>query len=63
LIEALAAEAMLRRRGFDARFMLGVSRPTDRGLGAHAWIELDGEVIVGSLDTLASYAVLQPRDA
>jgi hypothetical protein len=60
LIEALAAEAMLRRRGDDARFRLGVVRPSDNGLAAHAWVELDGEVIVGGLDTLASYAVLRP---
>lgn len=63
LLEALAVEAMLRRRGHDARLRLGVMRPSANGLGAHAWVELNGDVVVGQLDTLASYAELRPRDA
>jgi hypothetical protein len=61
LTEALAAEAMLRRRGHDARLQIGVVRPTGAELNAHAWVELDGEVLVGRLESLPSYAVLAAR--
>src|SRR2546423_1780428 len=46
LPRALAAQAMLRRRGVASRLCLGTAR--DGGtLAAHAWIELGHEVIVG----------------
>lgn len=47
LVEALAAEAMLRRRGVPAQLHLGVRRDGER-IGGHAWLETDGEVIVGA---------------
>lgn len=46
LPRALAAQAMLRRRGIASRLCLGVARDGD-GLAAHAWIELGQEIIVG----------------
>lgn len=46
LPQALAAEALLRRRGHPAELRLGVLR-TERGVEAHAWIESYGRVIVG----------------
>jgi hypothetical protein len=46
LPRALAAQAMLRRRGVAGRLCLGAAR--DGGaLAAHAWIELGDEVVVG----------------
>lgn len=49
LPRALAAQAMLRRRGIASRLCLGVAR--DKGeLAAHAWIECGGAVIVGGHD-------------
>lgn len=47
LVEALAAEAMLRRRGATSCLHLGVRREGER-LGAHAWVEADGDVVVGA---------------
>ena len=46
LPQALAAEALLRRRGHPANLMLGVSR-TRTGVEAHAWVESYGRVVVG----------------
>jgi len=47
LSSALAAHAMLRRRGIASRLCLGVAR--DEGaLVAHAWIEVGQDVIVGA---------------
>ena len=49
LPQALAAEAILRRRGHPADLRLGVSRGDD-GVEAHAWVESYGRVIVGDGD-------------
>jgi len=49
LPRALAAHAMLRRRGIASRLCLGVAR--DRGaLGAHAWVEIGSDKIVGGAE-------------
>jgi hypothetical protein len=62
LIEALAAEAMLRRHGHECKLCLGVSArgTSSKSLSAHAWIERQGTVVLGEIDDLSEYAVL-PR--
>lgn len=49
LPQALAAEAILRRRGHPADLRLGVTRDA-AGVEAHAWVESYGRVIVGDGD-------------
>jgi Transglutaminase-like superfamily len=44
--QALAAHAMLRRRGIVSRLCLGVARANDAFV-AHAWVEVGEDVIVG----------------
>jgi hypothetical protein len=46
LPRALAAHAMLRRRGIASRLCLGVAREGG-DLAAHAWVEIGKEKIVG----------------
>lgn len=46
LPRALAALAMLRRRGIDSRLCLGVARSGGE-LAAHAWVEAGGRTVVG----------------
>lgn len=58
LPQALAVQAMLRRRGGDCGVRLGVAGNARGGFRAHAWIEYEGVVIVGALPDLASYAPL-----
>lgn len=60
LVQALAADAMLRRRGVSCRLRIGVHpRSTGSGaLKAHAWIEHEGAVVLGALEDLREYAVL-----
>ena len=49
LPRALAAHAMLRRRGIESRLCLGVAR--ERGaLSAHAWVEIGDAKIVGGAE-------------
>jgi hypothetical protein len=48
LPRALAAQAMLRRRGITSRLCLGVAKEGGGALAAHAWIELANErAVVG----------------
>ena len=46
VIQALAAQRWLRRRGLTARIHLGVARTGD-GIAAHAWLTQDGRPVVG----------------
>ena len=64
LVEALAAEAMLRRRGFAPTLRIGVREPGSDAtlLEAHAWVECAGSVVIGGRANLADYAVFsEPR--
>jgi len=49
LARALAARAMLRRRGIASRLCLGVARDGGR-LAAHAWLEIGETKIVGGAE-------------
>jgi len=49
LPRALAAQAMLRRRGIASRLCLGVACH-EGAMAAHAWIEVDQDVIVGGAE-------------
>ena len=49
LPRALAAHAMLRRRGITSKLCLGVSRE-DGAVTAHAWVEIGKEKIVGGAE-------------
>jgi hypothetical protein len=46
LPRALAAQAMLRRRGIAGRLCLGVAREND-SLVSHAWLEIGSKTVVG----------------
>ncbi len=47
LTEALTAEAMLRRAGYDPTLHYGVATERADGFAAHAWLEHDGVEILG----------------
>lgn len=61
LVRALAGRAIARRRGWPAEIRVGVLPPRRsdvRPLDSHAWMEVDGRVVIGDLENLADYAVL-----
>jgi hypothetical protein len=58
LAEALTACAMLRRHGHDATLCIGARHAAAPTLVAHAWVECDGEVVVGNVAEIEDYAVL-----
>jgi hypothetical protein len=47
LVQAIAAQAWLEHQGYEPRMHVGVMKDTGGELRAHAWLELDGRVIVG----------------
>jgi hypothetical protein len=54
LPRALAAHAMLRRRGVASRLCLGIAHEAGAheagALAAHAWVEVGGEAVVGGAE-------------
>jgi len=57
LVEALALEFMLKRHGFDAQLKLGVCRDPAGRVRAHAWVESDGQIVIGAAE-MSRYTVL-----
>ena len=47
LVKALALQALLARRGCVGILHVGVKTTQVAGFEAHAWLELDGEIIIG----------------
>jgi hypothetical protein len=47
LTRALAAEVLLRRYGHHACLRIGVAKGDSEGLRAHAWVESEGNVVIG----------------
>lgn len=60
LVQALVVHTMLRCRGEEPQLRFGVKArdPDQDRLGAHAWVECGGVVVIGALDDLGHYRVL-----
>ena len=58
LTQALAAVVLLNRYGYAANLRIGVAKTESRRLSAHAWVEVDGNVMIGEMADLARYTVL-----
>jgi Uncharacterised nucleotidyltransferase/Transglutaminase-like superfamily len=50
--QALAAHAMLRRRGISSVMHYGVRRSADRKMRAHTWLEVDHRMLLGGESAL-----------
>ena len=49
LTQALAARTLLGLRGQNSQLKIGVDRDEDGKFMAHAWVEIDGKIIIGKL--------------
>ena len=58
LVQALAAQVLLGRRGHAASLRIGVERTTESGFQAHAWVESQGKSVVGGEEPLLRYTPL-----
>ena len=61
LTQALAAQLLLKRRGYPASLRIGVSRTAGNQLQAHAWFESEDRVVVGGGE-LSRYTQLRAFD-
>ena len=59
LVQAVAAESMLKVMGCPVTLRIGVAKPDNGSLEAHAWIESRGSVVVGG-DGFERYWTLSP---
>ena len=50
LSQAMAAKAMLKRRGIDSTLYLGVCTDPERGALAHAWLRVGSTIVTGGSD-------------
>ena len=58
LRQALLLWLFLARRGIVTELRLGVEKSTEGDLAAHAWVEHDGQVLIGGEDVQQRYVVL-----
>lgn len=58
LSKSVAVWWLLQRKGINAELRIGVRR-ADEGLEAHAWVELDGEILNDTEDVRESFAAFE----
>ena len=58
LTQALATQTLLRLKGLDSQLKFGVDKDENEKLMAHAWIEVDGKIIIGKLSYHRRFNVL-----
>lgn len=58
LARAFTAEILLKRRGYQPELNFGVLKSPMESFQAHAWIDLQGETILGQLPNLTDYTIL-----
>lgn len=60
LAQALTTQVILGRRGRSATLRIGVGRSDDGQFKAHAWLEADGNVVIGGSQALSGFVALPP---
>ena len=60
LPQALAVQFSLRRRGYPTVLRIGVAKGTDEQLQAHAWLECEGDVLIGGSLSPQFFTALPP---
>ena len=60
LTKALVGQMMLSQQGFATVLRIGVARNPDGTLQAHAWLEREGEIMIGYLHNMQQFTPLPP---
>jgi hypothetical protein len=58
LPRALTAQVLLRRYGYPCELRIGVTGPSQAAFEAHAWVESQGQIVVGDLPNLQRFVPL-----
>lgn len=62
LTRALAALTLLGNLDQTVCVRIGIAKKEDGGLTAHAWVEIEGQILMGNQLDLSRYAVLSPAN-
>ena len=62
LTQALATQVLLCRRGHPASLRIGVARSEAGEFQAHAWVECQGEVVIGGVQAPSRFTPLPSLD-
>lgn len=63
LTQALAAQIVLGRAGHSSLLRIGVQRAANGVVKAHAWVECDGQIIIGGdIPQLLQFTALPPLE-
>lgn len=60
LVQALAGQWLLQHEGYAPQLRIGVSKA--EGFEAHAWVELEGKVLIGGPDESARFTPFPPME-
>ena len=63
LTQAFAVAILLRRRGQHSQLKIGVNKDANEKFTAHAWIEINGQIIIGKLPLHQRFIVLSPSNS
>lgn len=55
LAKALTTQVLMERRGCDCTFQIGVAKTTTGELEAHAWVEQNGQIVMGFLPNIERF--------
>lgn len=58
LAQAMATKVLLVHHGCPAYLRIGIAKSEDEKLEAHAWVESEGKVLIGSIRDLSGYTPL-----
>jgi hypothetical protein len=56
LAKSLAGKVLFAQNGYAAKLHIGVARYYDLDFNAHAWLSVDGKVVLGALPDLENFA-------
>ena len=62
LAQALTAQRILGKSGYPSSVRLGVARGQGGEFLAHAWLEVDGKVVIGGSDSTTRFVPLPPLE-
>ena len=58
LTQALATQLLLKRVGQNSELKIGVDKDENERLIAHAWIEVEGKIVIGKLRDIRRYSIM-----
>lgn len=63
LVQAIATQAMLARRGHSAHLRIGAAKDSGTQFKAHAWVEWNGRIVVGGpgVSEFTAFPPLEPQ--